>query len=430
MWSTLCMKSRNQSLISEWLARSQKVPLTIFAGFSDASEHPPCRYQDSATAAIANIDDQKVCFCHEGVLSLDQLLPHRSRIHHLDISFHSFDPDWDDDRQGSEPMLLSHRFFREPLPNLQCLYFCATHVKHNRYTIPVPASLFAGELPSLKELKYLGVTGGLTETAKNLVSCEIGRWPGAVWLTTFSQEELETLFGNNNNVRSLALNDCEFLTPDQRFTTTAPMVNLKFLRIHCPLPGNLEAILKSIHIPQFKSLDTVRLSIFSGLRAVATSASGLTFEFLQSTGRDSNFYPLRHLGAEVTTLRLDQEIPLHGLCHPPGLYDFFRTLDSVRVLEFDGAIPSVKTVVHSVLFKTRVFPRLKVIRVVVCWDDFEDTLELLAGASKLRMDKGNPFAVIEPVSAEGDDEGGLGQELRAEWEKRYEAEGIQDLLFE
>ena len=57
MWSTICMKPGNPSLISEWLARSQKVPLTIIAEFSDAYEHPPCRYKDSTTMALADFEN-------------------------------------------------------------------------------------------------------------------------------------------------------------------------------------------------------------------------------------------------------------------------------------------------------------------------------------------------------------------------------------
>ena len=193
MWSTLCMKPGNPSLISEWLARSQKVPLTVIAEFSDAYEHPPCRYRDSATAALANIYDHEVCPRHEAILSLDQLLPHRSRIHDLDILIRSSDPDWEDGGHESEPRLLNHCFFRETLPNLQHLDFRATHVEQERYMIPVPNSLFAGELPCLKELKYLGVHGDLTERAKNMISCEIGYWSGSAGPSIFSHEELETL---------------------------------------------------------------------------------------------------------------------------------------------------------------------------------------------------------------------------------------------
>jgi len=424
------MKPGNPSLVSEWLARSQNVPLTVIAEFSDAYEHPPCRYQDSATATLANIDDPKVCSRHEAILSLDQLLPHRSRIHDLYILVRSSDPYWEGSNREDEPMLLYHHFFRETLPNLQRLDFRATHVEQDRYMVPVPESLFAGELPRLQELKYLGVTGGLTERAKNLVSCEIGYWSESTGPNFISHEELETLFNNNKNIRSLALIDCEFLVPDQGFTTTTPMIDLKFLKIHCSIPGDLEAILKSIHVPQFKSLDTVQLSLLSSLWAVATDDFGHTFEFSQSTESDPNFYPLRHFGAEVTTLRLDRGMTLQALDNLPGLYNFFRSLDAVWVLEFDGAVTSIKTVLHNILSITRVFPRLKVMRVVIGWDDCEEALELLAALLRLRMEEGNSLAAIEPLSVGGVGEDGLDPELRAEWEKHYDTEGIQNFLSE
>jgi len=42
------------------------------------------------------------------------------------------------------------------------------------------------------------------------------------------------------------------------------------------------------------------------------------------------------------------------------------------------------------------------------------------------MEEGNPLPAIEPLLAEGED--GLGQEFPVEWEKYYEAEGIQNFL--
>ena len=209
MWSTLCMKPGCPSIISEWLARSQNVPLTIIADFGDAYEHPPCRYNDSATATLVNTNYPNVCPRHKAILSLDQILPHRSRIHDLSVRFRSSDPDGTD----SAPLLFSHPFFMETLPNLQRLDFRATHVEQDRYTIRVPSSLFAGELPRLKELKYLGATDGLIETAKNLDTCKIGWWAESAGPTIISQEELWTLFDNNKTVRSLSLTDCEIFAP-------------------------------------------------------------------------------------------------------------------------------------------------------------------------------------------------------------------------
>ena len=205
------MKPGNPSLISEWLARSQKVPLTVIAEFSDIYEHPPCRHKGPASATPANITNHKMCPRHKAVLSLNQLLPHRSRIHDLDVLICSFDPDWQEYYDESEQMLLYHRFFTETLPNLQRLDFRATHVEAG-CMVPVPESLFAGGLPRLKELKYLGVTGGLAERAKNLVSCEIGHWSGSAGPNIIFHDDLEALFNNNKNVRSLVLNNCEFLT--------------------------------------------------------------------------------------------------------------------------------------------------------------------------------------------------------------------------
>jgi len=195
------------------------------------------------------------------------------------------------------------------------------------------------------------------------------------------------------------------------------MIDLKFLKIHCHIPGDLEAILKSIHVPQFKSLDTVQLSLSSSLRAVATDDFGHTFEFLQSTVDGPNFYPLRHFGAEVTTLRLDRGMTLDELGCWPGLFVFFRSLGVVRVLEFDGAVSSVKTVFFDILSIPGVFLGLKIIRVVIGWDSCKDALELLAALSRQRMDEGIPLAAIEPISAGGGCGGALDPELRAEWEK-------------
>ena len=174
-WSTLCLKPGNPAIISEWLSRSQGVPLTVVAEFTDAYEHPPCRYKDSAKATLADTYDLEVCPRHKAALSLDQLLPHRSRIRDLDILIRSSDPLWGDEDHRGEPPLLYHHFFKKTLPNLHRLDLRATHIEETRFTIPIPALLFGGVLlPRLKELKYLGVNGGLTWTAMNLVSCEIG----------------------------------------------------------------------------------------------------------------------------------------------------------------------------------------------------------------------------------------------------------------
>ena len=44
IWSTVCMKPGNPSFISEWLARSQEVPLTVIAEFADPYSHIVCSY--------------------------------------------------------------------------------------------------------------------------------------------------------------------------------------------------------------------------------------------------------------------------------------------------------------------------------------------------------------------------------------------------
>ena len=425
MWSTLCLKPGNPSGISEWLVRGQDAPLTIIAEFFDAYEHPPCRYEDSATATLADTHHLKACPRHEAVLSLDQLLPHRSRIHDLTILVHSSDPDWDDGSHDGEPMVLYHHFFRETLPNLRRLDFHVAHVEGTRLVIPIPDPLFAGQLPRLRGLKYLGVFGGLTETAKNLTSCEIGPWTGSPGPTIISPERLQVLFNNNWTLESLAINDCEFLVHDRRATTAAPMTNLKFLRVHCFMGCDVESILTSIHTPQFKSLDTVQLSIFDlhRIQAVATDLSGRIFEFSQTIVDNPAFYPLLHLGANITTLHLGRGITLQEFGWRPVFYNLFRSLDAVQVLEFDGAADSVRNVFSSIRPGTGIFPELTVIRVAVSQGDCEWSLPLLAVALKSRMDEGNPLTTLEPLFAEGED--GLG---RVEWEWHYKEKGIQRFL--
>ena len=425
MWSTLCMKPGNPSVISEWLVRSQNVPLTVIVEFIDTYEHPSCLYEDSATATLADTSDLEVCLRHEAVLSLDQLLPHRSRIRDLNILIHLSDPEWEY-HSDCEPELLRHRFFEETLPNLQSLDFRAAHFEQDRWDIPVPDLLFAGGLHRLKELKYCGVTGGLTKSAKNLTSCEIGRWPGSAGLTIISVSELQTLFDNNKAVKSLTINDCEpFFESDSKVHTATPMEDLKSLKIYCSAGYDLKTTLGCIHTPQFRSLDTVQLFLpYSSIQVVATDRSGHTFEFLQPIGNiPDDFYPLQHLGADIATLRLDRGMSLRGLDGRPALYTFFRSLDAVQVLEFDGAMASVKNVLSNLLSATGVFPRLKTIRVAISGDDCLKSLPLLATFSRLRTEEGNPLTTVEPLFAEGEDE-----LSRVEWRKYCEAEGIQNFL--
>jgi len=428
MWSTLCMKPGNPSLISEWLARSQKVPLTVVAEFSDAYEHPPCRYKDSATATLADTYDLEVCPRHEAILSLDQLLPHRSRIHNLDILIRSSDPEWEEDDHRGEPPLLYHHFFKKSLPNLWRLDLRATHIEQSRYVVPIPELLFAGRLPRLKELKYLGACGGLIGMAKNLVSCEIGVWSESAGPTMIRQEEFPVLLNNNKTVKSLILRECEFFFDGGPWIpTVTPMTDLKHLEIHCDMDTNFEQIVTSIHAPQFKNLDTVQVSLpDSTIQRVATDSSGHTFKFSQHIDTERDFHPLRYLQADITTLRLDREMTLEQLDEGPALYDFFRSLGAVRVLEFDGAIASVANVLSNVLPICGVFPGLKVIRIAINLDNCKGALRLLAAALRLRMEEGNPLTTVEPLLEEGED--GLDQELGAEWKKHYEAEGIHNFL--
>jgi len=243
IWSTVCLKPGDPNTISEWLERSQKVPLFVIAKFTDTYEHPPCRYQDSAAATLASTNNPEVCPRHKAVLSLDKLLPHRPRIRALSIFFHSSDPDWDADDHDGEPTLLFHHFFKETLPNLRRLDFRATHVERDRYMIPIPDSLFAKNLPHLKKLKHLGVTGGLSGSAKNLTSCELGFWSESAGPTIIDTEELRVLFDNNKTLKSLTINECKFTTDGSRAATATPMTNIKFLRIDCPVGNDLQTIL-------------------------------------------------------------------------------------------------------------------------------------------------------------------------------------------
>lgn len=417
------MKPGDPTVISELLVRSQKVPLTVIAEFTDTYDHPPCRYQNSPTAALAGCGDLEVCPRHKAVLSLDKLLPHRSRIRTLNIIFYSSDPEWDDDDHTGKPMLLYHLFFKNTLPNLQCLDFRAVHVEQDRYMIPIPNALFAKALPRLKQLKYLGVTGGLTGTAKDLTSCEIGYWPKSAGPTIINAEELRVLFNNNKTLESLTLNECEFVG-DSQVSAATPMADLKFFKVGCPIGNDLEKIFRCMHTPQFKHLDTVHLSLrFSSIQTVATNDSGLTFEFSRFIKGTSSFHPLQHFGADIITLRLDRGITLDLLDDGPALYELLRSLDTVQVLEFDALITDC---VKNVLSVVGIFPRLKVIRVAASLLNCKKTLRLLATVSKLRMEEGNPLTTVERLVGEGED--GLDQRLRTKWKKRYRAEGMQDFL--
>jgi len=424
MWSTISLKPGDPSFTSEWLVRSHNVPLTIIAEFADAYEHPPCRYQDSPTATLADTNHLEVCLRHQAILSLDQLLPHRSRIHNLNCVLRFSDPNWEEDDLDHEPTLLSHHFFEKSLPNLQSLDFRAIHIEQSRYTVPIPDLLFGGNPPRLKELKYLGVTGGLIWTVKNLISCEMGWWSESAGPTIIGTGELEVFLNNNKTLESLAIDDFEPSRHGPWEPVATLMPNLKFFKIECSMDMHLEKLLRAIRIPQLKDLDTIHVSLRSSrIEAVATDSSGHTFEFWRFIHESLNFHPLRHFGADIITLRLDPGITLEGLKEGPGLCEFFVSLGAVQVLEFDGMNVDC---VREILFLSGVFPNLKVIWVTVSRDDCERTLQVLASVSKLRMGAGNPLTTIRLLVAEGGD--GLNQELCAEWEKCYDAEGIQNFL--
>ena len=363
-----------------------------------------------------------MCARHAAVLSLNGLLPHRSRIRDLRILLHSSDPHWDEDDHEGEPTLLYHEFFKESLPNLQRLDFRATHIEQDSYVIPIPGSLFAGDLPRLEELRYLGVIGGLTRTAKNLVSCEIGDWSRSAGPVIIHPDELRVFFNNNKTLESLTINKFEFIS-SQEPTATA-MTNLRFLWIRGDFSDYFEKILRFIHVPQFENLDTVQLSFLPyNIRVVATDGLGHTFEFARLSGDDPEFHPLRHFGAVITTLRFDRKTTTEQLDDEPELYNLFRSFDAVELLEFDGTVADRFQIALTI---TGVFPGLRIIRVAVSRHGCERTLRPLAIASKRRMMEGNPFTTIEPLLAEGED--GLDQSLRVEWEECWKAEDIHNFL--
>jgi hypothetical protein len=415
------MKPGNPIVVSECLARSRKVPLTVVAEFTDTYEHAPCCYQDLASTTLAATDELNVCPRHKAALSLDELLPHRSRIRDLDILLHSSDEDWD--AHQYEPMLFRHQFFRETLPNLQRLDFRATHVEQDCYTILTPISLFAGELPRLTELKYLGVIGGLMETAKNLTSCEIGYWSSAAGPTVLDIDDFQTLFDNNRTLESLTINKCFF--DDSPAPTMIPMADLKSLTVDCSSWFDLRIILSSIHTPRLSDLDTVQLShTCYEIRAVATGGSDCTFQFSWPYQCELDFDPMGHLGADITTLRLGEGLPAELVDRTSGLDGFLRSLDSVRVLEFDGTISDR---LHDILRAPGLLERLEVIRVGINGTNYQTTLQCLAFCARSRMERGNPLTAIRPLAAEGG-ESELDHGLREDWEKCFEEEGIAGFL--
>ena len=133
--------------------------------------------------------------------------------------------------------------------------------------------------------------------------------------------------------------------------------------------------------------------------------------------------PLQYFGAAITTLRLGQVVTLGRLDEDQALCEYLQSLDAVQVLEFYEPTPDL---IQDALSLTGVFPNLKTIWAAVSRDDCKGTLQILAIASKRRMEEGNPLATIQPLLVEDGD--GLDESLRAEWEERYKAEGIQCFL--
>lgn len=89
---------------------------------------------------------------------------------------------------------------------------------------------------------------------------------------------------------------------------TAIPADLKLLRIGCPT-DKFDGILGCIYIPQFKNLDTIYSSLtLHYIEAAVTDDSGHAFGFSQFIGDGLNFHPLRHFGAVIMTLRLDQSL--------------------------------------------------------------------------------------------------------------------------
>ena len=434
IWSTIRMRPGNPSIISDWLARGQKTPLTVFAEFEDMDDHPQCRYQDPVTATLADIDTPEVCPRHKAVLSLDQLLPHRSRICDLSILFHaSGEAGWGngyEEYYGLEPPLLHHRFFAEAFPNLQRVEFRAIRLDSDVGMIAAPNSMFAKSLPRLKELKYLGAVGGPLATAENLDSCEIGHQSGSAEPARIYPEQLQTLLENNKTLKSLTINWCELTTG---VPTATPVTDLKFLKIGCHSREYLSEILDCIHAPQFKNLDTTELSfVEGGIQGVLSDSSGLALEFSQDDWHDLNIYPLGRWGAEITTLRLNRGATLEPRDNMewdkpkcPGWSEIIGCFKEVQVLELHETIADCDGAVLCAEFSSYSLPQLEVIRVSI--DGYcARTLQLLAPVLKKRMVAKAPLAAVEPLLVNG--EGGLSQELRAKWDGYYEAAGIRNFL--
>ena len=425
IWSLLFLLPGNPVVVAEWLARSQKHPLTLFAQFTDMHDHPPCRYKDSAAADPDVPNEPTACSRHKAILSLDQLLPHRPRIRDISIILSSSNPNWDDDENDTlVPTLLLHQFFKDSLPNLERLDFRARHVEEEMSAIPTPTALFAMDLPRLRELKYLGASGGLMETAKDLTSCEIGywdQWDGIVRPPIIDKKDLRALFSNNETLESLTINRCNFVYDDSQ-APTVPMTDLKSLKVDRVTSEDLEMILSSIHTPQFEDLNTANVTWGPSARVFATNGSDHKLTFTLQFPGESDFQPLRYLGAEIITLRLESESLILLIQDSPALRKFLSAFNTVRVLELDKVAEGC---VRDILSVPEAFPGLKTIRVAVGRMGWEGILRSLAATSESRMARGSPFETVEPYVVY---RRALDQGLRTKWGKVFEEEGISKFL--
>lgn len=198
------------------------------------------------------------------------------------------------------------------------------------------------------------------------------------------------------------------------------MTDLKVLRIGCPIGEELKRNFGCIRALQFKTLTPfVFFPSPYHIEAVDTDGSGHTSEFSQFIWDGLNFHPPRHFGAGVvTTLHLDQSLRRFDV---PASYEFLRSVNAVRLLEFDGTITGYS---QNILSVTGVFSGLKVIQGIVSQLDCERTLQLVV-ALKWCMMKGKPLTMMKPLLTEGED--GLERSLRVQWEDCYKV-GIRCFL--
>ena len=129
---------------------------------------------------------------------------------------------------------------------------------------------------TLTRILYLAVdhgSGSLTETAKDLVSCEISVWSESVGPTMIGSEELPELISNNKTAKSLTIRECEFFHDGGDWVPTdTPMLDLE---ICCSADDDFEKNTSCIHTPQFKNLDTAHLFLLDfSLWMLTTDGTG------------------------------------------------------------------------------------------------------------------------------------------------------------